>query len=124
MQDEIAIIDSGLKLNGYKFIGCGRQRAVFRRKNFVIKIPMCEDGLHSNSREAFTYKKSLKKPCPNGTRYARCKLLANGWLVMQYVKDYYRCNPRPEHNGWIDYIDCQQVGLNIGGRLVAYDYGL
>lgn len=51
---------------------------------------------------------------------ARCRLMPNGWLVMEYVrqaKESWEDLPR-----WTYGVDCKQVGYTHDGRLVAYDY--
>lgn len=100
------------------FLGEGTQRRVYRRGNYIIKLPISWDGLNSNDKEARTYQ-STSDGWLFGIRYAKCKLHSSGLLIMEYVE--------PAHGKelprWTCYVDCQQVGYNRRGHLVAYDYG-
>lgn len=55
---------------------------------------------------------------------AKCRLIKTSdnynVLVMEKVEyaEYQSNMPR-----WVDFIDCQQVGFDSKGQLVAYDYG-
>ncbi len=100
------------------FLGEGSQRRVYGHKNFVIKIPLDWDGLNSNDREARVYK-STNDGWSRGIKRARCRLHPSGLLIMEYVAPAHR-KSLPE---WACYVDCQQVGYNRKGQLVAYDYG-
>lgn len=104
-----------------EYIGEGRHRKVYRHKQFVIKLPneKARDwGENANWYEYQTFLKHRCKPDINGIEYARCRLMKNGWLVMEFL-DVDVFDDRPK---WADYIDCQQVGRNSKGRIVAYDY--
>lgn len=102
-----------------KLIGSGRHREVYRLSDRnVIKIPIGEDGIGSNYSEARTYRACRSDP--DGIQYARCRLLQDGSLVMEYVEEV-EDHEKPE---WSSYIDCGQVGRNRTGKIVAYDYGL
>lgn len=101
---------------GLEFLGAGRHRAVYRRGRWVYKVPINEQGDFDNYREAWFYSKTRGKDF-NG-EYARCRMLKNGWLVMEYVEPV----PPKLAPKWADFIDCQQVGTNRRGNVVAYDY--
>lgn len=101
-----------------QLIGEGRHRIVFRHGDrFVLKIPKGNEGLHANYLEADRYRHRRIDWLP--IALARCRLLPNGWLVMEYADPL----PYPEHPEWASYVDCQQVGRTRDGRVVAYDYG-
>lgn len=100
---------------GHTYIGSGRHRSAYRRGQVVVKIPHGYGGIEDNATEARVYRLIRSGPI----RYARCRLLPNGWLVMVYVE------PVPFHECpiWADFIDCRQVGTTAQGEVVAYDYG-
>lgn len=101
----------------WTFIGQGRTRAVFLLPGgrYVVKIPVDEMGYHDNWSEARQAKR-------DGWLYkhqvARCRLMKNGWLVMEYVKPA----TGEELPDWVGSVDCGQVGWTRDGRLVAYDF--
>ena len=106
-----------------KWIGWGRHRAVFRRGNIVVKVPLSEYGVADNEREARYYRMEQEyyniKYCKEN-HLARCFMFNQICLVMEYVK------PAPELWGiesWTSAVDCGQIGHNKIGKLVAYDYG-
>lgn len=101
-----------------EFLGIGRERAVYRRGNHVIKVPVSVDGFASNDKESRVYRDTTDGWL-FGIRYARCKLHWSGLLVMEYVEPVHSKNMP----SWTNYIDCQQVGYNKKDQLVAYDYG-
>lgn len=104
--------------NGLILVGEGRHRIVYKHGNYVIKVPLNMWGLASNDKEYRTYQ-STNNGWLFGVRYARCKLHWSGLLVMEYVESV----PFEEMPDWAKYIDCQQVGTNRNGNMVAYDYG-
>ena len=98
-----------------KFIGEGRHRAVFKTRSgrYVVKFPVGEGGELANYREARDFKES-------GDRLARCRIIVLQGvecLVMEFVT--MAKGPLPS---WVDFIDCQQVGITRRGELVAYDW--
>lgn len=101
-----------------KHIGTGRHRAVFLLSSgrWVIKVPVDDMGYHDNWSEASQSKVNgwLKKEWK-----ARCKLLRNGCLIMEYVEPVKSFSDLPD---WTNGVDCWQVGYTLDGRLVAYDY--
>lgn len=101
------------------FLGEGRHRSVYRRGNYVIKIPMNSDGLGSNEREHRTYRSS-SDGWLFGIRYARCRIHISGLLIMEYVEPIRYNKSLPK---WVNVVDSQQVGYNRRGQLVCYDYG-
>jgi hypothetical protein len=107
-------------------LGQGRHRKTYLSPSgkFVVKIPHGEwcgddglDGQLANIREAEIFKKTKGKD--GEFRYARCRLMANGWLVMEKIDNNYRWGEMPS---WVLSIDCAQVGKNRKGDWVAYDY--
>lgn len=125
-----------LKTN-FKYIGEGRHRSVYRHGNYVVKIPLCDEGIHDNLWEAQKFRKEKEYAAIHDTikieiQYARCRLIPKSCiLVMQFACEV--VNGLTDENGWVyppfrpdwtGYIDCHQVGFNRFGQLVAYDYGI
>jgi hypothetical protein len=108
----------------WELIGEGRNRIVYGRGNYVVKVPLNEDGISDNYHERWTW---LHRD--EGFSYARCRLIG-ALLIMQYAR--FPVEGKTDENGWheyrkdlpwwVDFIDCQQVGYNRFGELVAYDY--
>jgi len=93
----------------------GRTRAVFIRDDEVIKIPFCLEGLLGNWDEA--------NHTDPGIPLARCRLESEDdckVLIMERVEPLLRSDGEqlPE---WTDWVDGQQVGYTLDGRLVAFD---
>jgi hypothetical protein len=106
---------------GAKFLGKGRGRTVYRLGNLVWKSPHNWQGVEHNETEA----RSRENPDDTDIPLARCRLLKDFILAMEYVKPrvcrHRRiCKCFPE---WTDWVDCTQVGVTRKGALVAYDYG-
>lgn len=98
---------------GERWLGHGRHRAAFLSNGGnVIKVPMCGNGVSDNAFEAAEFKRNPKYK-------ARCRR-AGLLLVMEFVKQH-SCLAY-DLPKWTHYIDCQQVGYNSKGTLVAYDY--
>lgn len=101
-------------------IGSGSKRDVFisKCKTFVIKIPQepYKLGLEENKVEAEIYNNN------KNSIYAKCELIENGWLKMEYVKPCYY-NKGDNYPKWTLDIAEHQVGYNLNNKLVAYDYG-
>lgn len=130
INEDTSIIESNFKVQkietiNYKNetfdrIGSGTKRRVFLSpcKTFVIKIAKepFTLGLEENKIEAETYKNE-----PNSI-YAKCELIENGWLKMEYVKPMYFTKD-DEYPEWTLQIAEHQVGYNLENKLVAYDYG-
>jgi hypothetical protein len=112
-------IDQILITKGYKLIGEGRTRRVYLspRLLYVIKVPKENtNGWLDNKREGKIYQERERYE----EKFARCRFLKNDLLVMEYVKIVpLDCDNTPQ---WVSWIDCQQVGYNHKGVLVAYDY--
>ena len=104
----------------FEFLASGTKRKTFLSpcKKYVIKVPKEPSalGLLENKIEAETYKN-----LPNSI-YAECELIENGLLKMEFVEPKYfsKSDDYPE---WILEIAEAQVGYNLQGKLVAYDYG-
>ena len=104
-------------------LGEGRHRIVFRAKNRheVIKLPRNWFGENANMHE-LTPDGYLGDHRRYATTWKDEKLsTATGLLVIRMER------VRPVVRGkiphWADYVDCQQVGRNSDGRIVAYDWG-
>ena len=116
-----------LKASGWKYIGPGRHREVWHRGNYVIKIPLCMNGLSDNFHERSVWSKHRDH---GYIKYASCRMVGNFLLLMEYARfvgpdsdetGYFTYSKSPE---WGYSIDCGQIGYNKRGRIVAYDYGL
>lgn len=107
----------------FQYLGDGRHRVVYRHKDWVIKVPHNESGVQANLNEYNLFKRNKIDVNQRGVEitYARCRLLKNMFLVMEYVEDTPRT--RQSRPNWSDFIDCRQVGLNRRGEYVAYDFG-
>lgn len=106
---------------GYKHVGEGRNRSAFLSpsgKN-VVKVPLSTEGFEDNEREARYWKKQdAQFETTDKIELARCRLFGV-FLVMEFVDDNVTIDEKP---GWANYIDCEQIGKNRKGRIVAYDY--
>jgi hypothetical protein len=105
-----------IQSKGFSCIGLGQYRLVFRRKNVVVKFPLSLIGLEDNICEAYAYDKYRKQPNHNGAFFVPCRLLANGSLMMNFVKHM----PYADMPQWTYYIDGSQCGI-FNSRVVAYD---
>jgi hypothetical protein len=101
---------------GFRRLGEGSFREVYRRKNVVVKIPHNDSGFDDNIVEAFAYLRYRKGADSNLFVFAPCRLLPNGCLLMVYVEPLFY----PNKPLWANYIDGGQVGT-YNGRIVAYD---
>ena len=102
-------------INKYGIPQCGRNRATFIGKKFVIKFPLNDDGEINNSIEA----KFISENTAKGKL-----LVINGFIcVMQErikILDYpLEFHLYPE---WVNLIDSGQIGYNLKGVLKAYDF--
>jgi hypothetical protein len=111
----------------FVYIGCGRNRMVFRHGNYVIKIPLNDHGVDDNYQERDVW--TQPRYADVRPQYARCRLLGT-ILIMQFAQfqgplsddaGYIAMADCPE---WAYAIDCCQVGYNRYGNIVAYDYGI
>lgn len=107
----------------------GRNRAVFLAGNYVIKIPLTDDGFVDNDWEGSI---SNSKQCynhPDWIQYPRTRLVCYNEIpivLAQKVRHVWEDEIK-ERLGfipdWIYSVDCGQVGFTKNNRLVAYDYG-
>lgn len=111
-----------------EYLGSGRNREVYRRGNYVIKVPRNWQGIVDNEHEA-DVGSYTRKEVPGSIQYARCRLHPGGILVMQYAQfvgpgtDPDGFLPHKNGPSWMGFVDCGQVGYNRFGKVVAYDYG-
>ncbi len=98
--------------------GFSRKVYISPCKTYVIKVSnkTSNRGLEENKMEALTYSKSLN------SIYASCELIENDWLKMEYVKIELLTKDDNLPDWTKEITDCQ-VGYNLEGKLVAYDYG-
>ena len=98
-------------------VACGGTRLVFSSGRFVFKLPINDFGFSANNWEATRYKERH-----NHFPLAKCRIIVVKnipIIVMEFVKPVDEMD-KPE---WADFVDCQQVGRNRAGDIVAYDYG-
>jgi len=107
-----------------KFLGEGRTRRVYLAHSgkYVVKYPLNSTGEHANWQEAKDYKKGGFLEKENLARCRLATLRGKEVLIMEKVEPTNKFNK--EGNSWVDYIDCQQVGYNRKGKLVAYDWAI
>ena len=104
----------------FTLLGIGTKRKAYLSpcKTYVIKIPRepFTLGILENKTEAKLY---LENP---DSIYAECELINDNWLKMEYVEPgFFTKNDKlPD---WTYSIAEHQVGYNLNGKLVAYDYG-
>lgn len=107
----------------YEVLSVGRNRIVFKLKsgNYILKFPLSNNGETDNDWEGSV---CINNEDPEEIQYPRTKWVCyNGFVcvVMDYIDVNTSCESLPD---WVNNVDCQQVGLNRKGRLVAFDYGL
>jgi hypothetical protein len=104
-----------------KYLGSGRNRAVYQlRKDYVIKVPINEDGFADNFNEDRAYHRRRNEPLAAARMVYADKSDGIPLLVMEYVEPVKSFKDLPS---WVYSIDSMQVGYNRKGKLVAYDYG-
>ena len=121
INQHILKVCSGLIAKGYT-VSVGRLRVAFidPTHRIVIKVPLSQDGDQANWFEARHWKSMLKAreifPVA-ACRYTKIDNLQV--LLMAFVKTI--SGPIVDKPNWVDWVDCQQVGYDNKGRLVAYD---
>lgn len=134
-------LEQELEKMGYTYISEGSTRQVFvsRHKTHVIKVLTSSYNDHkdpaernANVNEYNAYKKFAKTNQKNRkAKFARCKLISNELLLMEYVTPFtdawqyakHRRKPLPQWTKTFSTVDGYQVGYNAKRKLVAYDYG-
>lgn len=128
-----AKIDRGLLVDfcdkyntSLKFISQGSSRLVYLSPSgkTVFKIPSTDEGFEKNKFENFVCNHFTYIEKEN---YAQCRLLLppfNDILAMEYVDTSIKlADLSDEVLDWASEIKGMQVGKNLKGRYVAYDYG-
>lgn len=98
-------------------LGYGRHRIVFADDNWVYKLPHHEDGEEANAEE-----ERLSREKRRDFPVAYCtfvEILGVEVLKMERVK---RLTKEKEYPSWVWNVDCEQVGYNSAGQLVAFDF--
>lgn len=111
------IIDN-LRMRGYKYIGSGGTRDVFKRGNFVIKVPRNVAGEVDNDLEGYVFHDWLLGEGPTHFTPAPARLLSNKCLLMVYVEPFKKSDLIPS---WVRDIDNEQAGM-YKGIATCYDY--
>ena len=106
-----------------ELIGEGRNRLVYRSPSgrTVLKVPKSDAGVSDNNIERIRYRENRLQGgwLPKGV-YAPCRFLpGTDALVMEWVDV---AAARKDLPSWVGYVDCQQVGINRAGKLLAFDY--
>lgn len=104
----------------------GRNRAVFIMGKYVVKIPRCWDGVADNDWEGSV----RHSPHPEEAKYVRTRMVYVDEIPIVFAEYVKPASIKDMKSilgtvpSWTDAIDCQQVGFNREGRLLAYDYGI
>lgn len=93
---------------------CGRNRAAFISKHFVIKFPRSDSGIHDNCVESSYSDETTAK--------SRGFILDGFLCVIQERLVMPTKEQRKELPAWTDFIDCRQVGYDKKGNVKAYDF--
>jgi hypothetical protein len=106
----------------HRYLGEGRNRVVYQvSPEAVVKIPLNDYGMDDNSREAIwsqRYGKGGYVP------YAQCQIIWDTELPLLRMELVTPCGvPWSELPSWCMSVDCCQVGYDLQGKLVAYDFG-
>lgn len=118
----LSIIDN-LILKGWTYCSSGKERAVYRRGNVVIKIALTSSGVIANNNEHILYRESIKNR--SNSKYAACRLVTKNILMMRYVKpldDLDPCQSKLIPDWAYNICDGPQVGIDLNGTILAYDY--
>lgn len=108
-------------------VSWGRNRNVFDMGTYVVKVPKNFDGLIDNDWEGSV---SNSEDGLDQVQFARTRIAYRGdvpVVFMEYVEPastseiVARLGHEPD---WVMSVDCGQVGFNLKGELVAYDYGI
>jgi len=105
----------------FTWIGSGYKRKAYLSpcKTYVIKVPKGDFPTLGEQENKVEYETYLKNP---NSVYAKCEPIENNWLKMEYVEPK-RFSKDDEYPEWVLSIAECQVGYNLEGKLVAYDYG-
>lgn len=126
-------LDSGLYdlhkryIERYGIPKCGRNRATYIANNYVIKLPISQNGFVDNEWEGSLIAKKGKSAARTRLIYNRVKGFEIPILLMEKVVELTWKEIESIGNSAIQIAyatDCLQVGLNKSGDVVAYDYGL
>lgn len=99
-------------INKYGIPECGRNRATFLSKSFVIKFPLNVDGEKNNESEAaFISNKTARGKI--------IKLNDFKCIIQEKLNLNIDINNLPQ---WCNLIDSKQVGLDKFGNLKSYDF--
>jgi hypothetical protein len=117
-------IEEILRAKGWIYIGSGKDRRVWKKRNVVLKIAYTESGVLANKQEDYVFH-NFKN---DEIRYAPCRLVSDNILMMTAVSpldeddlDPVQLSRMPK---WaFDLMDGPQVGISKDGRILAYDYG-
>lgn len=113
------VIEKNISIKGWTYIGSGKNRRVWRRKNVVIKIAYNESGVMANKTENDIYH------CYPNSYYAPCRVVKDNILMMRYVQvidDLDFCQHHLIPNWALNLNDGPQVGMDLSGNILAYDY--
>lgn len=100
----------------FLYIGRGRNRIAYSiSKNYIIKIPINQNGIDDNWYEATCFRKGNKN-----YPYARCRMCGDFVLIMEKLDLKINKKYLPD---WVKWVDCAQVGYDSRGILKIYDYG-
>lgn len=107
-----------------EYILQGRHRHAFRHKDYVYKVAWNADGVAANYEEVWISSRHPHEADQNQIVYAKCRLVNNACIVMEYLEDFRKKTTSKELPKWTMYVDMLQVGHSKSGVLKAYDYSI
>jgi hypothetical protein len=122
-------LQSILRRKKWEYLGAGRHRIVYRAPNGnrVIKIAHCVEGIEANKQEYLL----STDPCyriqtlrfvnvPTAKVFGIGSVLGLSIISMEWVDSHTAFSlPAWSHN-----VDGRQVGINVDGEFVAYDFSM
>lgn len=108
----------------YECIGLGRNRIVFKMRsgNYVLKFPLGCNGESDNDWEGSVVTNKNHDLNDGSVITPKTRWLSyKGFIcvLMEYIDE--NIDEYPE---WSASVDCQQVGVNKKGQILAFDFGL
>lgn len=115
LRDSQASIVLGKLIKKYGIPHCGRNRATFMSKKFVIKFPLNDDGENNNSVEAMFFSENTAK--------GKLLIIAGFTCILQErLRVLNNDESSFELPQWVSNIDSKQVGYDLDGNIKAYDF--
>ena len=110
-------IENSLSDKGWKYIGSGKDRRVWKKNNVVLKIAYNDSGIVANRNERQIY---VQHMCVH--KYAPCRLICDSILMMRAIKEI-DCLDDVDIPNWVNnLVDGDQIGIDRSGNILVYDY--